>query len=441
MSYDATDPESIERYARRLVDRPIGDLLPVQAGERQGTYTKGHVGQHYERYFGLSVNSEQRPDFEDCGVELKAVPIAGSGKNQRAKERTFVTAIDYATIAQQPFEGSALDLKTRHSLFVFYEWRPDVDAASFRTLAVVRHERDELDELIVREAYDHVRRRVREGRAHELSEGDTYALGAATKDSRARDIPQPYSTLPARRRAFAWKPDYTTRLWQASRLRGGVPTVTAPDRMTELEELLESRLDAWRGESVRGIRDRLAPGLSDSFKAIASNVTRRVLSASDGTKVEEVDRLGITLRTIRVHPETALPYESVSFPAFLPVELANEEWDGSRLESQLRAMFFVVLEAWPDDDVVDARLRGGFFWHPTPKQIATAASEWEVFRRHLAESRPDRMPTPSETRILHVRPHGRDSTDRVPLPDGTPWQRSSFWLNREFVGRLVAEHL
>lgn len=438
--YDAADPDSIENYARRLVDRPLGQLLPVTAGESQGTYTKGHVGHHYERYFGLTINSDQRPDFEECGVELKTVPLKGNGKKRKAKERTFITSIDYRTIAEQEFEDSPLDLKTRCTLYVFYEWLRDTPTAELRTLGVLLHERDELDELIVREAHAHVRRLVREGRAHELSEGDTYAVGAATKDSRARDIPQPFSVEPARRRAFAWKPDYTTRLWQSARLRRPtVPAVSAPGRMAELERQLRERLAPWRGASVGEIRDRVAPELSDGYKAIASNVTRRLLDAQRGTRIEALDRLGVTVRTIRVHRLTDRPFESVSFPAFDPCELAKEEWDGSTLEDQLRTILFVVLEADDDDRVIDARLRTAFFWHPTREQLAAAEHDWTIFRDHIAASDPEGMPLPSETRMIHVRPHGRDSKDRSPLPDGTYWQKSSFWLNQDFLQELVAE--
>jgi DNA mismatch repair protein MutH len=443
--YDAGDPTAIERQGRRLINRRVGDLVDVLAGERQGTYTKGSVGRYVETYFGLDANSEAGPDFAEAGVELKTVPMLrkGGGGPHTAKERTFITAIDYMTIVDQPFDGSPLDLKTRSTLYVFYEWRPDVPIAEFKVLGVLLHERDELDELMLRELHQHVRDAVRAGRAHELSEGDTWGVGAATKDAGRRTVPQPFSSEPARRRAFAYKPHYTTRLWQLAKHRAAEEVATSglPDSLAAFATEVDGKVSAWRGSTVADLVRVFAPNANPAAKSIVSIVSRALLGSEGRRDVEAFARLGVTIKTIRVDPETFLPHEDVSFRTCDPQALAQEEWESSELLPLVSSLYVMVFVAHRSEAVLDARLLGGFFWRPGTDELTTMGREWEALRDAFAASEPEARPQASETEILHVRPHGRNRHDTLPLPSGRPFVKSSFWLNRDFVRRLVATHL
>jgi DNA mismatch repair protein MutH len=442
--YDAGDPSSIERHARRLVNRRVGDLVDVLAGERQGTYTKGSVGRYVETFFGIEANSEAGPDLPEAGIELKSVPMQRSGRGPyTAKERTFITAIDYSTIADQAFEGSSLDLKTRHTLYVFYEWQRDVPIAAFKVLGVLLHERDELDELMLRELHTHVRQAVGAGRAHEISEGDTWGVGAATKDAGGKWVAQPFGSERARRRAFAYKPAYTTRLWQLAKHRAGqdAASVEMPDSLAAFEAEVAALVQPWHGVSVAELMDRFASDKNPKAKNIVSVVSRRILGSEGRRDVEAFARLGITIRTVRVHPELLVPHEDVSFPVFRPQELVRQEWESSDLLQTVSSLYFMVFTVPPDAPVLDARLLGGFFWRPSTDQLATMGREWDALKQAFAASRPEDRPQASETEILHVRPHARNRDDTHPLPSGRPYIKSSFWLNRAFVGELVAEHL
>jgi DNA mismatch repair protein MutH len=442
--YDAGDPSSIERHARRLVNRRVGDLVDVLAGERQGTYTKGSVGRYVETFFGIEANSQARPDFPEAGVELKTVPLQRGRLGQHTvKERTFITAIDYYLMAELPFEDSPLDLKTRHTLYVFYEWQRDVPIAAFKVLGVLLHERDELDELMLRELHAHVQQAVRAGRAHEISEGDTWGVGAATKDAGGQWVLQPCSSVEARRRAFAYKPAYTTRLWQLARHRAAhdAASIDMPGSLAAFEAEVAALVHPWHGASVAELIDRFAADKNPEAKNIVSVVSRRILGSEGRRDVEAFARLGITVRTVRVHPRLLLPHEDVSFPVFHPQELLLQEWESSDLLQDISSLYFMVFTAPPDAPVLDARLLGGFFWRPSTDQLMMMAREWDSLREAFAVSRPEDRPQASETEILHVRPHARNKDDTLPLPSGRPYVKSSFWLNREFVGELVAGHL
>ena len=442
--YDVGDPSAIERQALRLVNRRVGELVDVVAGQQQGTYTKGSVGRYVETYFGIEANSEAGPDFADAGIELKTVPLHRKGNGPfTAKERTFITAIDYTTIPDQPFDGSPLDLKTRSTLYVFYEWQADVSIAEFKVLGVLLHNRDELDDLMLRELHQHVKDAINAARAHELSEGDTWGVGAATKDAGGRWVSQPFGPERARRRAFAYKPMYTTRLWQLAKHRASEEAlaIELPGSLEGFAAEVEGTVRPWRDVTVAELVERFASDKDPAAKNIVSVVSRQVLGSEGHRDVEAFARLGITIRTLRVDPASYVPHEDVSFPAFDPRDLVEQEWESSNLLPLISSLYFMVFVAEADQAVLDARLLGGFFWRPNTEELAQMGLEWEAFRQAFAESQPEERPQASETAILHVRPHGRTRQDTLPLPSGRPYVKSSFWLNRNFVGRLVASCL
>jgi DNA mismatch repair protein MutH len=434
--YDHEDLASIERRAKALVGRRLGEMTTIAAEEQLTSRSRGTVGHHLERYFGLQISSVAGPDFAVTETELKSVPVVRQGNTFAAKERTFITAIDYARVADVPFEGSSLDTKTRRTLYVFYEWMPDTAVADLRVRRVLLHERDDLDELALREAYEHVQHQVRAGRAHELSESDTWGVGPATKDARARGVPQPFSDEPARRRAFAWRPAYTTRLFQLAKL-ATEPEVEAPDELQDLVDAVRDRLLPHHGRSVAELRNRYAPHISDGAKSLASSATRALLRAGDANALEAFQRLGITVRTVRALRTTLRPFESVSFPAIDFLEVAETPWEASPLQEQLNAVLFVVFTADRTDAPRDARLWTVFLWHPEPADLDLMREEYERYRRAIGTQPPDRWPTAAATEVLHVRPHGRDKQDRRPLPTGGNHVRSAFWLNQDYVQRLI----
>lgn len=434
--YDRTDRASVEQRARALAGRRLGDVTAVAAEETMGTRTRGTVGHHLERYFGLTINSDQAPDFAELEIELKTVPVVPQGNTHAAKERTFITAIDYATIADTPFERSPLDRKTRSTLYVFYEWLPTTPVADYRVLRALLHDRDDLDELTLREAHGHVQDAVRRGEAHELSESDTWGVGPATKDSRARDIPQPNSSIPARRRAFAWRAAYTTRLFQVARLTEE-PQLSAPHALQDLIADATDRLLPHYGRSVAELRGRFAPHVTDGAKGLASSVTRALLGSEGRRSLDAFDRLGITVRTTRAERATLRPFESTSFPAIDFIEVADTPWESSPLQEQVNAVLFVVFTADRGQRPRDARLHTAFLWRPTGDELEVMEREYEAFRTAIATRRPDTWPSAQDTQILHVRPHGRDGQDRRPLPTGGQHVRSAFWLNQAYVQRLI----
>lgn len=50
------------------------------------------------------------------------------------------------------------------------------------------------------------------------------------------------------------------------------------------------------------------------------------------------------------------------------------------------------------------------------------------------------LPKKSENRVAHVRPHGKDSNDVLPLPDGRDMPKQCFWLNNTYIEEQIGKN-
>ena len=49
------------------------------------------------------------------------------------------------------------------------------------------------------------------------------------------------------------------------------------------------------------------------------------------------------------------------------------------------------------------------------------------------------LPKQAESPVAHVRPHGKDASDKLPLPDGRMMTKQCFWLNNTYIAEQIKE--
>ena len=181
----------------------------------QAKGNKGGLGQVIEEgLFGYAINSNKEADFAHLGVELKVTPVKmlKSGK-LTSKERLVLNIIDYMDEVNRTFGTSSFWSKGESILMMFYLWTEGVDRKDYPILESVLHEYSESDLAILKKDWACIVSKIKEGLAHELSEGDTMYLGAATKGSSKDSLRrQPFSDIPAMQRAFSLKSSYMKTL-------------------------------------------------------------------------------------------------------------------------------------------------------------------------------------------------------------------------------------
>ena len=431
--YKTATEEAVLERAALLEGMRLGDIPGarfVAEDPRQGRQEAGHA---VEAWFGIPPNPMAAPDFPAAGIELKVVPLLTTERGLRVKERTVISLIDYNALVAETWATASVRKKLR-ILFVFFEHLRGHPKGEFPVHSILLWEPEGAVEEQIHNDWETVRGKVEAGLAHELSEADGRILGPCTKGATSASLrSQPFISQPAMSRAFALKPSFTFALY--------VEPVEKELDSAELAEnasldLLRQRFRRFVGRTIDDVASELSirPSLSKSY---AANVIHAAVAASSPLARAEFEQIGPTVRMTRVDTDM-YPYEAVSFPAFRQLELVEEDWQDSTLLALLEHMLIVptfgrTRETLPGDCVV----RDPAYWSPTVDELRTIEEEWTTFRDLIARGRADSLPTESQTTAIHVRPHGKDSTDRDPTPGGGSQTRKSFWLNRRFVQSLL----
>lgn len=467
-SYDHTSKESILRHALLMLGNSLRLVHPDKAiGSRKG---KGGMGQAMEEiHFEYSPNSNPTPDFEEAGVELKCTPLKELKDGSLVpKERLVLNIINYITEAQNDFNSSSFWHKNHCLLLMFYLHEQGVDIYDLLFKVIRLWEYPPEDLKIIQDDWNTIHGKILQGKAHELSEGDTLYLGAVTKGSKAgaEMRQQPFSDLPAPQRAYSLKPTYLASIL--------LDTLTRPEfmdgmKMTDkqrdsilkrkaslesavknmedykagetFEQLIERRFRPFYGMTVNQISERLGVEITLNPKAVGPRTCHAILGVK-AAGIAEFEKANIQMKTIRLQPSGALK-ESMVFDTINYINLANENiWEDSKLYQTLTQRFlFVVFTKAENSKEGDLVLNKVFFWTMPHGDLEIARKVWEDTKSKVKAGIYDSFIKISDNMICHVRPKARNSSDLTPTPQGTMGPKKAFWLNSKYVLKVVNSNM
>ena len=452
LPYNPSDKKSIIDYAKRLV----GNSLRQSCAESVllHNYTgKGHFGQILEQfYFGYKPNSKAEADFNEVGMELKSSPLKKDKNNHyKAKERIVLSIINYNDIVEQTFESSTFLKKNSSILLIFYLHENGLDVIDLTVKLVDEWSFPKTDLEIIKKDWEIIHEKVLDGRAHELSEGDTFYLGACTKGANAKSMRmQPFCPIPAMQRAFALKQGYVNHIIASisknqSENFGKLLNSDAENKKETIEDIVLSKFSIYYNKTIEEIRTALNANLNKSSKNYFSNITNLILGIELDKKIEEFEKADITVKTIRLK-ENNLPKEDISFPSFKYEELVNEEWEESAFKDVLEKKFLFIFYQFSGDELI---LRKAKFWNMPYEDILEAKKVWEKTKEIVANGnivkqvtegkRTTNFPGKTFSSVSHVRPHAKNAADTYPLPqidkitNADEYTKHSFWLNNTYV--------
>src|SRR5690554_3299428 len=214
LRYNPSDKNSVIEYAKRLQGKSLRKVCNPTVLEH--SYSgKGNFGQLLEKfYFGYDPNSTAEADFAEIGMELKSSPLKQlKNKEYRSKERLVLNIINYLNVVNQDFENSDFIKKNASILLIFYLHQAGYDVLDFIIKLVDEWNFPSTDLEIIKKDWETIKQKIVDGKAHELSEGDTYYLGACTKGANASSVrKQPFSDIPAKQRAYSFKQGYVNHI-------------------------------------------------------------------------------------------------------------------------------------------------------------------------------------------------------------------------------------
>jgi DNA mismatch repair protein MutH len=453
-NYDINSADSIIDYAKELKGLTLRAACEIE--DEYKIKDKGGYGKTTEKYyFKYEPNSDAEPDFKEAGLELKCSPLKELKRGgYNSKERLVLNIIDYLEVYKEDFENSSFWKKNAHLLLIFYLHDKEKHLLDYLIKLVDDWKYPAEDLEIIKQDWEKINQKIKEGKAHELSEGDTFYLGACTKGSTAaksfRD--QPFNSEKAKQRAYSLKQGYVNHIianiaQEETAVYGKIieqPEVL--EKVRSIEEIVILKFHPFYGKSAEQIEQELGLELNQKAKSYFANLTNAILGLELGQKIEEFEKADIQVKTIRLK-ENDLPKEDISFPTFEYQELVETDWEDSDFKNILESKFFFVFYQFEGENLI---LRKVKFWNMPYSDIVEAKSVWQEMVKTVTSGeivkevtekgvRKTYFPKKTENRISHVRPHARNAADTYELPVAdkltglTEYTKHCFWLNASYV--------
>ena len=452
LPYNPKDKKSVIDYAKLLKGKTLRQTCDSLILEH--SYTgKGNFGQILEKfYFGYNPNSKSEADFFEIGMELKTSPLKQLRNNEyRSKERLVLNMINYIEVVNQNFENSDFLKKNANILIIFYLHQAGYDILDYLIKLVDEWKFSSTDLEIIKNDWELIKQKIADGKAHELSEGDTYYLGACTKGANASSVrKQPFNDILAKQRAYSLKQGYVNHIIasianETIGIYGKlIPSVAVAKTLT-IEEIVISKFKPYYGKSIEQILTITGVKLNATAKSFYANLTKVILGIELDKEIEEFEKAEIIVKTVRLK-ENNLPKENISFPNFKYEEIVNEEWDDSSFKDILEHKFLFVFFQFESNQLV---LRKVKFWNMPYADILKAEKVWaktkdivskgEIVKEVVGTTRYTNFPNKSFNSVSHVRPHATNSADTYPLPtkdkltEAKEYTKHCFWLNNNYV--------
>lgn len=391
----------------------------------------------------------------EAGLELKSSPLKTLKNGEyRSKERLVLNIINYLEVHKEEFETSSFWKKNAHLLLVFYLHDRDLNLLDYIIKLVDGWQYPNEDLKIIKQDWEFINQKIKDGKAHELSEGDTFYLGACTKGSTAlksfRD--QPFNEEKAKQRAYSLKQGYVNHIianiaQEETAVYGKI--IEQPEileKVRSIEEIVILKFHPFYGKSADQIEKELGLELNQNAKSYFANLTNAILGLQLGQKIEEFEKADIQVKTIRLK-ENDLPKEDISFPTFEYQELVETDWEDSDFKNILESKFFFVFYQFEGENLI---LRKVKFWNMPYSDIVETKNVWQEMVKTVTSGeivkevtekgvRKTYFPKKTENRISHVRPHARNAADTYELPVAdkltglTEYTKHCFWLNASYV--------
>lgn len=441
LPYDKNSRASIVKYAKGLLGKTLRQVL---GGNIKQQYSgKGKLGQLVEKlYFQYEPNSDSLPDFPEASLELKTSPLKQIRKGLRSKERLVLNIIDYLQEYKKTFEQSSFWKKNACLLLMFYIHEDGVLDIDLMFRIIRQWDFPPEDLKIIKDDWQKIIDKIKNGKAHELSEGDTLYLAACTKGKNKTSVRSQFGTeILAKQRAFSLKSKYLNfiildSLGKAETTQEMTPVVKNISdyaRQETFEEHVIKKFSPYYGKSVDEIAQIFKIGTVSKGKIY---ILAAAILGVKGRKIAEFEKADVEMKTIRLEKSGALK-ESMSFAQIKYKEILDEKWETSYWHSVLTKRFFFVVFQKDGQDVL--RLKKVMFWGMPAQDLEITKKFWNDTKRKIEEGDFEHFIKISDNKICHVRPKGRDSSDLMPTASGRMEGKRCYWLNALYIKKIVLQ--
>lgn len=466
MNREWNSVEEVHAHAKKAVNKKVKEIVNPETVLNYNPKNKGWVGNSIESdWFELPNNTRQEADFPHLNLELKVTPIRETKNGWSAKERLVLNIFDFHDEYKRQFENASFLEKSNLMELIYYEFIKETPAPEFYIKAATLFNLDDIpeeDKLIIKQDWELIVNKIKEGKAEELSDSLTKYLGATTKGSKTEKnmTSQPFSDVKAHRRSFTLKGSYMTEL--ARKIMSGKYKDSYNNLGQEDSHVAEEGVAYYTPEPIiKNIEqlkvktfEEIIIDLFDPFinltksklgnifnvnipkrndKASAPILARKMLNLRTNIEdTEEFRKAGISLKVVTVRSnqmnnpyhkrKTTEPFKLQNFFDFQ--DIVKEDWEESDLYEYLSSVRFllVIFEETPTEEI----FKGVKFWSMPNRDLNGLVYEtWKKTINIIKEGvtlkySPDNskkgyrvennLPAIKDKTILHTRPDARVSS-------------------------------
>jgi len=356
--------------------------------------------------------------------------------------------IDYMSEHEKTFAESSFWKKNSLLLLMFYLHEAETKSIDL-VFKIIRLWRVPIADIrIIKEDWRKIVQTIKQGRAHELSEGDTLYLGACTKGTTtAKSMrKQPFSDTPARGRAFSLKSKYLNfiieqslaKKYEVQTLTEEYERIIKEDEIDEeltFEEQVISKFSSHYGKNEEQLKVELALDYAPTSKSRYAQIARGIMGVKTA-QVEEFEKADVAMKTIKLG-QTGILKESMSFAGIKYDQILLEDWESSYLyETCTKRFFFVIFQRNESDKLC---LIKAFFWTMPAGDLQKAEGFWIDTQSKVRNGVYDSFLSSTDHPICHVRPKARNAADTVLSPQGKQEKKFAYWLNRSYIFDIISE--
>ena len=458
--------EEIQILAKSAIGKTFGELSKMKVetisspdyDKEEEKFNKAFFGHLFEtNVYGYDINSTSAPDFLDAGIELKVTPYKKNKDNTlSAKERLVLNIINYMDEYKNEFYSSHFWFKNNKIQIIWYFYEPDKNKNDLRITHELLFSFPKEDLPIIINDWETIIDKIKNGKAHEISEADTMYLGACTKGANKNSVrEQPFSTIKAMQRAFCLKTSYMTGL-----VRKYIGNYEDVERVLKnvgesFTDFVENVIKKYKGKTQKELMEEF--NIDSNAKNLNGMLIARMFNVKSRLRdTDEFQKANIVPRTVRVE-ENGHIKESMPFPYFNYESFKTTEWEDSELKEELETtkyMFFVFKKK--DDDYVFTGIK---LWNMPELTLENEVKNmWNKTKNVVLSGnivkkvdengkRDTNFPGMSDNGVCHVRPHARDSKDTLSLPVAdkltglTEYTKHCFWLNNKYLEEILKEFI
>lgn len=310
---------------------------------------KGLLGHIVETgFYKYNLNNTSVADFEELGIELKVTGYIKNKKgNLRAKERLVLSKIDYNKIINETFETSHVLGKCEKMLIIWYEYDSNKDPEDFIITDFQLYDMGK-DKTIFENDFEIIKTKVLEGKAHELSEGDTSYLGACTKARTSKDrTSQPFSEILSKPRAYSLKNAYMTGILREI-VKSTPSTYNKKSKYDEFKtvvEFVKNKLKPYFGKTQLEILEEITNRKYN--EKIPKNISKMISDELIGKdselpqKNELFTKTSFIIKNLPIQ-ENGKPRERMSFKTIRLSDF-KENWNDSYWKNYFEETTFIII--------------------------------------------------------------------------------------------------